>query len=218
MWGKPSNIREFVWKIIDTDISIKKDLARGIVNVRSLANYIINTYKVNLSLDSVISAIRRYPAGTEKKRDAGAVYNLLKQANIRTVTKMASISMKKNVETTLRLSEVLPKVNYEVGEVLRILEGAKLFKIIIDKKSFDKMYAIFGKENILEYDKNICMIEMTFPGILKTTPGVFSAVATELGANDISIIDVLSLSNEHILIVAEKDLLKAFEILYNLCN
>ncbi|MEK0346490.1 MAG: hypothetical protein QQN65_06625, partial [Nitrosopumilus sp.] len=60
MTGKKiENIREFIWKIIDTDISLKKDLLRGIVNIRSLAKYIIDTQTINVSLDSVISAIRR---------------------------------------------------------------------------------------------------------------------------------------------------------------
>ncbi len=218
MIRKPENIREFVWKIIDTDISLKKDLSRSLINVRSLANYLISKHKVNISLDSVISAIRRYPTSPEKKRDSSEVYSLLKQAKIRTITKMASISLKKNEETTLKLGEALPNVNFEIGEVLRVLEGAKLFKIIIDKKSFDKMYASFGKKNIVEYDKNIGMIEISYPDVLKKTPGVFSAISGELGQNDISIIDALIISNEHIIVVDEKDLLKAFEIVYNLCS
>ena len=218
MIKKPENIREFVWKIIDTDLSLKKDISRGIINMRSLAKYIITKNKLNLSLDSVISAIRRYPATPEKKHDTGEVYKLLKQAKIRTNTKMASLSLKKNEEVTLKLGEVLPKVNFEIGEVLRVIEGAKLFKIIIDKKSFDKMYHAFGKRNIIEQDKNIGMIEISYPDVLKKTPGVFSAISTELGQNDISIIDALIISNEHIIVVDEKDLLKAFEILYGLCN
>ena len=56
------------------------------------------------------------------------------------------------------------------------------------------------------------MIEMIYPDVLEKTPGVFSAVSTELGENDISIIDALICSNEHIILVDEKDLLKAFEI------
>ncbi len=215
---KPNNIREFVWKIIDTDISLQKDLSRDILNIRSLANYIKTTHKVNISLDSIISAIRRYPLKPGKRLDKGEVYNILKQAKIRTITKMASVSLKKNEEATLKLGQVLPQVDYESGEVLRILEGAKLFKIIIDKKSFEKIYSVFGKKNIIEHEKDIGMIELTYPEILTEIPGVFSAISTELGSNDISIIDALIISNEHIIVVKEKDLLKAFEILYNLCN
>ena len=73
-----SNIREFVWRVIDTDISLKKDVSRSVINVRALAKYIINKYKLNVSLDSVISAIRRYHISPEKKSSTGEVYSLLK--------------------------------------------------------------------------------------------------------------------------------------------
>jgi hypothetical protein len=97
---KPSNIREYIWKIIDTDISLKKDISRGIINVRALANYIANRYNLDVSLDSIISAIRRYNISPEKQRNIGEVYSLLKQAKMKTITKMASISLKKNEEAT----------------------------------------------------------------------------------------------------------------------
>ena len=215
---KIENIREYIWKIIDTDLALKKDLSRQIINVRSLAKYILDTYKVNLSLDSIISAIRRYPTTPEKKHDKNEVYNLLKQAKIRSITKMASISLKKNEETTRKLGEILPKVDFESGEILRIIEGAKLFKIIIDKKSFDKMSSNFRKSDMIGYNKGIGMVELVYPETLAKTPGVFASISTELGSNNISIIDALIISNEHIIVVDEKDLLKAFEILYNLCS
>ena len=214
---KISNIREFVWKVIDTDISLKKDISRNIINVRALAKYIVDKYKLGASIDSVISAIRRYHASPEKKTNIGEAYSLLKQAKIKTITKMASLSLKKNEDVTKKLGKVLPEINFEVGEVLRVLEGSKLFKIIINQNSFSKMHDLFGKNNIIESNKKIGMIEMVYPNALQKTPGVFSAVSTELGENDISIIDALVCSNEHIIIVDEKDLLKAFEILYNMC-
>ncbi|MFH2027658.1 MAG: hypothetical protein ABIJ08_00830 [Nanoarchaeota archaeon] len=218
MASKPENIREFIHKIIDTDIALKKDLSRNIINVRSLAKYVIEKYKINISLDSVISAVRRYNINPEKKESTSEVYSLLKEAKIRTITKMASISLKKNEETTQKLGNVLPKVDFESGETLRILEGAKLFKILIDNKSFDKMHNLFSKKNILEINKTIGMLEITYPQILQKTPGVFSTISTELASNNISIIDALIISNEHIIVVDEKDLLKAFEIVYNLCQ
>jgi aspartokinase len=215
---KPSNIREFVWKVIDTDISIKKDISRNIINVRALANYIIEKHKLKVSIDSIISAVRRYHSVPEKKANIQDAYSLFKQAKIKTITKMASLSLKKNEDTTKKIAKVLPEVNFEIGEILRVVEASKLFKLIIDQNSFNKMYDIFGKSNIIEYNKTIGMIEMVYPNALQKTPGVFSIISTELGENNISIIDALICSNEHIIIVDEKDLLKSFDILYNICN
>ena len=62
------------------------------------------------------------------------------------------------------------------------------------------------------------MIEINYPRILKKTPGVFSIIYNELAESDISIIDALISSNEHILIVEEEKLLKAFELIQKLCG
>ncbi|MEA2036698.1 MAG: hypothetical protein U9O94_04270 [Nanoarchaeota archaeon] len=215
---KISNIREVVWKIIETDVAIKKDISRGILNIRALANYIISNYKLNASIDSVISAIRRYNIAPVRKRDISDVYSILRKAEIRTIAKMASMSLKKNEEVTKMLGRVLPAIDYEGGEVLRVLEGSKLFKIIVDKKSYSKMLDSFKKSDVLESNKNISMLEMIYPKELEKVPGVFSVVSNELGENGISIIDALICSNEHVIVVAERDVLKAFEVLYNLCS
>lgn len=206
-----------MWKVIDTDIAIKKDISRGILNVRALADYIINNYKINVSIDSVISAIRRYNIIPTKKQEMD-VYSLLRKAEIKSITKMASFSLKKNEETTQTLGKILPRVNFEGGEVLRILEGSRLFKIIFDKKSYNKMTESFKKSDIIDSNKNIGMIEMIYPKELEKTPGVFSVISNELAENNISIIDALICANEHIIVVDEKDILKAFEVLYNLCS
>lgn len=217
-YKKINNIREFVWKVIETDLAIKKDISRGILNIRSVANYIIIKYRLKTSIDSVISALRRYNTTPVKKNETGDVYSLLNKAEIRTTTKMASMSLKKNEDVTSELGKILPKINYEVGEVLRVLEGAKLFKIIFDKKSFNKMNGIFKKSDIIDFNKGISMIEMIYPKELEKTPGVFSVISNELAEHDISIIDALICSNEHTIIVSEKEILKAFEVVNNLCS
>lgn len=215
---KINNIREFVWKVVDTDLAIKKDISRGVLNIRALANYIINKYKINVSIDSVISAIRRYNIGPVKKRETGDVYSILRKAEIRTTTKMASLSLKKNEDVTKTLGKILPEIDYEGGEVLRVLEGSNLFKIIFDKKSYSKMIESFKKSNIIDSNKNISMVEMIYPKELEKIPGVFSVISNELGESDISIIDALICANEHTIVVDEKDILKAFEVLHNLCS
>ncbi|MBN1792512.1 hypothetical protein JW826_02405 [Candidatus Woesearchaeota archaeon] len=213
----PTNIREFVWKAIDTDPSIRKSLSRGILNNRALALHIIREHALKVSLDSVISAIRRYQLTPKKSASRKDAYILLRQAKIKTITKMASLTLKKNEDTTRKLAQALPEVNYEGGETLRILEGAKIFKLLVDENSFEKMNTLFGRANVLETRKKIGMIELTYSSELQNTPGVFSVVSSELGENEISIIDALVCSNEHIIVVDEKSLLKTFNLLYELC-
>jgi hypothetical protein len=137
---------------------------------------------------------------------------------MRTVTKIASLTLKKSEPVHEKIAALLPNIDYTAGEILRVLEGAKIFKIIFDQKEFDKMFDLFQKNNIFESNKKLGMIEISYPNILQKTPGVFSTISNELAENDISIIDALICSNEHVIVVDEKDLIKAFEILYNICS
>ena len=56
-----------VWKFLDNNPCIKRDLSKGLINSRALAKYIVKTQKMDVTLDAIISAIRRYDI--EKKDD-----------------------------------------------------------------------------------------------------------------------------------------------------
>ncbi|MBI5389492.1 hypothetical protein HZB01_03880, partial [Candidatus Woesearchaeota archaeon] len=117
-------IRAQVWKAIETDAAAKKDLSRNVINVRALAKYLLSEYKINATLEAVISSIRRYRRQPLAKGEATRVYSLLKQAKIRTLTKMASLALKKNEEVHQKIGALLPSINSTGGEVLRVMEGA----------------------------------------------------------------------------------------------
>jgi len=212
------NIREVVWKLLDTDMAIKKDLSRNIVNVRSLAKYIISSQKLNVSIDAVISAIRRYNLDTKKMDEIHSIHSLLKQAKVAVRTKMSSLLLKRTDFVKTKLGRPDKLMDFQGHDVIRVLEGSNALTIVIDQKNFETIKSIFPKDLILEENRKVGMLEINYPRILKKTPGVFSVIYNELAENDISIIDALISSNEHILIVEEDKLLKAFELVQKLCS
>ena len=212
------NVRESVWKFIGTDISLKKDLSRKIINVRSLAKYIIATQKLNASVDAVISAIRRHNLDAKKSDDAISINSVLKQARVAIRTKMSSLLLKRTDLVKTKLGRPDRLMDFQNHDVIRILEGSQALTIVIDQKNLEKIRHIFPKDLILEENRKVGMVEISYPRILKKTPGVFSIIYNELAENNISIIDALISSNEHILIIEEEKILKAFELIYSLCK
>jgi len=212
------NIKEIVWKFIDTDITIKKSLSRKIINVRSLAKHILETQKINASLDAVISAIRRYSIDSKKHEEIHSTHSVLKQARVAVRTKMSSLLLKRTDFVKTKLGRPDKLMDFQGHDVIRVLEGSQALTIVIDQKNLDKIKSIFPKELILEENKKVGMLEINYPRILKKTPGVFSIIYNELAENDISIIDALISSNEHILFIEEEKLLKAFELIQKLCG
>ena len=109
-------------------------------------------------------------------------------------------------------------MDYKGHDIVRVMEGSQALTIVIDQKNFEKTKSHFPKEVILEENRHIGMIEINYPKVLKKTPGVFSIIYNELAENGISIVDALISSNEHILLIEEDKLLKAFDLIYKLCN
>lgn len=212
------SIREVVWKFIDTDISIKKGLSRKIINVRSLAKHIIATQKLHTSLDAVISAIRRYNSDIKKDEDINSIHSVLKQARVAIRTKMSSLLLKRTDLVKTKLGRPDKLMDFQGHDIIRVLEGSQALTIVVDQKNFEKIKSTFPKDLILEENKKVGMVEINYPRILKKTPGVFSIIYNELAENNISIIDALISSNEHILIIEEDKLLKAFELIQKLCG
>ncbi|HLC50332.1 MAG TPA: hypothetical protein VJI97_02790 [Candidatus Nanoarchaeia archaeon] len=212
------NIREEVWKFLDSDISIKKDLGRKIINVRSLAKHIAATQKINGNLDAIISAIRRYSIDHKKTEETHSIHEVLKQAKISIRTKMSSLLLKRTDLVKTKLGRPDSLMDFKGHDVVRILEGSQALTIVIDQKNLEKIKSLFPKDLVLEENKKIGMIEINYPRILKKTPGIFSIIYNELAENGISIIDALISSNEHIILVEEEKLLKAFDLVYRLCN
>ena len=78
------SINQIVWGILEGHIGLKKDLSRDIINIRALANYLIDKYDLNTSIDSVISALRRYSDSSEKIKEEKNILSFFKNATIKT--------------------------------------------------------------------------------------------------------------------------------------
>lgn len=217
MGQKIENVRAFVWKVIETDNAVKKCLNRNLVNVRSLAQHIIKTQGIDASLDAVISAIRRFEKSPPRKDDSSA-YGVLKQAKISTRTGMSSLLLKRTDFVKSKLGRPDRLVDFQGHDTVRIFEGANALTLIIDRKNFEKVRGLFPKDLILEENREVGMVEINYPRVLKKIPGVFLIIANELADNDISIIDALISSNEHVLVVAEEKIVPTFQLMYGLCK
>jgi len=212
------NINEFVWKFIETDLSLKKDLGRKIINIRKLAKYILSSQRLDTSLDAVISAIRRYSTDISKKEETHSVHSVIRQAKVSIKTKMSSLLLKRTDFVKTKLGRPDKLMDFQGHDVIRVLEGSEALTLVFDQKNFEKIKSAFPKEVILEENRKVGMVEIEYPRILKKTPGVFSIIYNELAENEISIIDALISSNEHILLIEEDKLTRAFELIQKLCS
>jgi aspartokinase len=210
-----TNIAHEVWKIIENSPSIKKEMSRGLINQTALARYIIKEKKLNATMDAVSSAIRRYQV--DRYEDIFKKANeIIKKASLSTKTKLANVAIIKDTETQKLLPQLFNIVNYNRGEVLRIIQADESIKILVDEKNLDKVKKLFSKDKIIKIDENLSEINLHLPPEGVITPGIIAVSTSELAMNKINVVETISCVPELLWFVKEKDALKAYTIIYQL--
>ncbi len=202
-----------VTNFINQDVSIRRGLTRGFINVRALAIYIHKNLDEDYGLQAVISAVRRYSTTTDFKEDIKHRYQLTAQAKMSSRTRMCSILLKKEPEVRAALAKIYSMIDFSRGYVVRTLESSQNIKLIIDDVHLEKIQSIFQKSQIVEIERDLGEISLLYDIDVRHTPGLFAVVTSELGLHDISIRDGVLCGSEYILIVAQDDVVKAVSVL-----
>lgn len=211
-----TNIRADVWKLIDSDPSIKLDLERKLINVRALARY-CRGRGINSTDDAVISAIRRYPMQNDAKK-LNMALEVAGKSTISTRSHIANIALKKGTEVKEMLPKLFPCVDYERSETLHISQGEESVRVMVDEKNLSDTLALIPKKLILNVRSGLAVINLHLHPEAVKTPGIAFVVTGELFRNNINMYEIMSCVPELLIFVEEKDILKAYQILFELCH
>jgi aspartokinase len=213
-----TNIVHEVWKILDNDPSIRREMNRGLINTSALARYIINEKKVDATLDAVISAIRRYKLDSHDDVFDTA-YKLLGQTvNLSTKSNLAEISLIKDDEVQQFLPKLFSIIKYIRGDVLRVTQANESIRLLIDEKNMEDVTALFPKNKIITTEMNLAEINIYIHPKMQTTPGILAAIANELATNGINVVEFMTCPPEMLCVVKKGDLVRASNVLYQLCQ
>lgn len=207
-----------VWKFLDNNPCIKRDLRKGLINSRALAKYIVKTQNMDVTLDAVISAIRRYDVGKKDDIFITARKLVSQTLNLSTRSGLAEISLIKDEDVQRSIPGLFDIIQYSRGEVLRIIQANESIKLIVDEKNLENVKTVFPKNKIINVNKNLAEINMHMAPKMIVTYGILAVIANELAINSVNILEVLTCLPEMILFVKEEDILKAYQILYQLCH
>ena len=212
-----TNIVHEVWKILATSPSIQKDMSLGLINHSALARYIIEEKKVDANLDAVLSAIRRYEIDPNKDL-INTANNIICHSAVSTKSKLANISIIKDSSTQKLLPKLFTLINYNRGDVLRIIQADESIKILVDEKNLEKVKKMFPDDRIIKIDENLGEINIHMHREAVNTPGIIAVISNELLMNGINVMETMSCVPELLWFVRENDLVKAYNVFYQLCN
>jgi len=204
-------------KIIESDAAIRKDLARGLINIRALARFVQLILGPSVSLDAIISTIRRYRGFLrEELKEESRVNSLLSRARLNLRNKVIDITLTNEPKVQAKLAELARLIDFAKGEILRVVQGVESVKVIVDEKNFEKVLESFNKAEVASIHRGLSEIIASFPKEAEKTPGIVAKIATELSLNDINLTEILSCTPELILVVSEKEGLRAYQAIQDI--
>jgi len=206
--AKSEIVVENVWNFLDRNPCITRNMSCGLLNVRAPAKYLIKEEKIDAALDAVISAIRRYRIDINNEIFEKARKLILRTTAISTRSPLANISIVKNAEVQNVISQLFSIVNYNLGDVLRIIQGDESINIFVDEKNLDHIKRLIPKEKIIRIYTNLASIDIRIKLDAQRTPGVTAIIVNKLSINNINIIEFMSCIPESLWYVEEKDLVQ----------
>ena len=210
-----TSITKRVWRLIDEDPSIRKDLARGIVNVSGLAAY-LKAHGVEGSLDSLISAIRRYKGNAEVEEVNEGVRQALSDAVVSTKTRITALHLKNSSNLYKYLSDLMRDSEFYKSEIFRLIKSRNESVVMIDSESLARARKCFPEGNIVSVEDGLAELSLTLTKKGWHSKGVMARLSSEIANYGVSIIVILSAEPKVSVFVAEHDLMKAHEAVLSL--
>jgi hypothetical protein len=211
------NVTKTIWRILDRNPCIIRNMRSGIINVRALASYLMREEKIKTTIDAVVSAIRRYNFDAYDATFNNAYKIIREPTTISTRSPLTMLSVVKDSEVQNILPRLYSGIMSDQGDVLRLIQGNRSVKIVTDEHNLEFVKRLFQKRNILAIDEHlgeICVHNMVPTG--RITPGILAISANELAINSINVLEIMSGSSEIIWFLEEKDIQRAYNVLYQL--
>ncbi len=210
-----TNYTRFVHEYIKKNPHIERCLRDDILNIRGLAGHIIKENKLKASTHAVISAIRRFEF-SEKAQKTG-FNEIMARTKISTKSHLTLLSVIRDFKL---LSKILPTVFDELdparGDLMRLVEGRKSFKLLIDMGKKIPIMTLIKVRNITDIRDNIAEVNLFFSGEQDMTGNMMANVLAELNLNNIIIYDIFGCFPEYVILIDEKQAGKAHDVLVSM--
>ena len=195
------SVNQQVWKVLQTEPAIMRDLERKLVNTRALAKYMINKYELKVSMDAVISSIRRFPLDAYQEEEK-IMQHIFRDSVIGTKNNMACITV------NMAPNQAFAKLCLISLPIMRMTTGTDEVKIIVENAHADEIAKLFKKA---ELERGLSEISVTVAEKAIKTKGVLARIAAELALANINIHEILCCPPEFLIYVSQKDIVKAHE-------
>lgn len=210
------SISKTVRKIVGNHPSLFDALKNKLLNYTSAAKFLkpeIEKYLgAQVSLESIKMALIRYTEEVSKQKISfeNNVKKLISNTTLQLKNEVVVLTIRWEAFIT-NFDRIIPLV--KSSRFFQVTQGIDTFTVVMEKRKFENILTIVGKENIVESIDDQSAIILQSPREIITTPGFIAYIADLLYRNGINLTQVISCYIDTILIVNSKDALNAYKTL-----
>lgn len=194
-----TDLRRQVERIMETDPVIKKGLQRGIINVRALARFLLETEGIDTTPDAILGIIRRYPVSDGK---SSGLDQALGECGLSLRNKIADVEVEYHQETMNRILQFASTLrsskpeNVKLSMELVVVGGLWFIRLVSDQRAIEELVKILQPEEIKRYSTDLAEISFRLPPGCHDTRGMTAKLTTEMLLNDIGL-EGVAVFNQH---------------------
>jgi len=210
-------ISHIVQKLVNDRVFILEPMSRGIVSYNSLAKQLKPEIEEELGKKvrphSIEMALRRY-AETLKEKNKPISFDYSSEVIMK--TDICDIAVLRSSTLLHKLKRLYDIVNFEIGDILNIIHGRHEVSVVTNDRYREKSLALLKGEKILNVEKNLVSLTLTFSKDFLYTPGVIFNIIRNISWENINIFEIVSTNTELTLILNQKDAVKGYKALEKL--
>jgi aspartokinase len=203
-----------VQKIVNDKVFIQEPISKGIISYGSLAEQIKPEVEKELGkkvkTHAIVMALRRY-AENLKKNYKQITFDYSSEIIMK--TDMCDIGVLRSRTLLSKLRKLYDIVNFETGDILNVIHGRYEVSIVTNDRYREKTLKLLKNEKIINVEKNLVLLTLTFPKEFLHTPGVIFNVVRNIAWDNINIYEIVSTNTELSFILSKNDAVKGYKAL-----
>jgi len=204
-----------VYSYLNRNTDIKRNISRGVINIRALAKFILNENpELNLSQTGVITALRRYVEDADFDQKQKSLDKIFQNTKLEMSFGNVIMHIDKTESSINALIDLLKKLNFNGKGHLNIVMGEASFAMMFDNEVYDLVSKQFENENIIKEINKVGKVTLKLDPAVMETPNVFATILNGVGINDINVLDSITKRERFMIFVKEEELMKTCNVLY----
>jgi len=205
-------------KIIERSRYLSEAMAKGLINLSSLARYIkpeIETMLIKeVSDSSVIMALKRLETKLKPQQKYKNVFNTPPEMIVR--SNLVEITVSNSATLAKKCAKIFELYADKQKYFFALTESISETTIISSREFAQEIVKILKTENTLATFKNLSSITIRQPKEITYTPGVVYFFLKSLAWEGINVMEVVSTYLELTIVLEDKEVNRAFAILKSL--